>query len=72
MEQNIVYRFEGTFYHEDGINNKDVREEWPSNNLAIISAVIWGSEEGFDIVKVYKERNRKGGWYYEIVANITL
>lgn len=72
MEQNKVFRFEGASYHEDGIALNNVREEWPSNNLAIISAAIWGSDEGFDLIKVYREENRNGERTDELIANFEL
>lgn len=72
MEQNKVFRFEGATYKEDGIALNNVREEWPSNNLAIISAAIWGSDEGLDLVKVYREENRNGERTEELIAHFTL
>ena len=72
MEQNKVYHYEGPYVNEDCISLKYAREAWPSNNLAIISAVIWASEEGLKCVKVYEERNRSGERTNEIIANITL
>ena len=72
MEQNKVFHIEGTFYLEDGIAHKDVREEWPSNNLAIISAAIWGSDEGLDLIKDYREENRNGEKTKELIAHLAL
>ena len=72
MEQNKVFHFEGTLYQEDGITLKDVREEWPSNNLAIISAVIWGSDEGINTLKVYIEVNKDGVRTEEVIAHLAL
>lgn len=72
MEQNKVFHFEGASYHEDGITLNDVREEWPSNNLAIISAVIWGSEENLNTLKVYIEINKNGKRTEELIAHFAL
>lgn len=72
MEQNKVFRFEGALYREDGIALNNVREVWPSNNLAIISAAIWGSDEGLDLIKVYREENRNGERTEELIGNFTL
>lgn len=72
MQQNKVFHFEGTLYHEDGVTLKDVREEWPSNNLAIISAVIWGSDESLNTLKVYIEVNKDGERTEEIIAHLAL
>lgn len=72
MEQNKVYRFEGEIYHEDGITLCGVWVEWPSDNLAITSAYIWGSDEGVDLVKVFREENSNGERTEVLIANLTL